>query len=51
MKDEQQKVFGIPMKTAPKWKFWLARIVGKKMGFGMRYWHGCYYFTGEKSND
>ena len=38
------KIFDMPIKTEPKWKFWLARILGRKVysegDFTFRKWRG-----------
>ncbi len=39
------KIFDMPIKTEPKWKFWLARILGRKVyredNFTFKEWHHC----------
>ncbi|KKM77613.1 hypothetical protein LCGC14_1368290 [marine sediment metagenome] len=45
------KVFGMPIKPAPRWKFWLARMFGKTIhkeaGFVFKEWRGAIWACGK----
>lgn len=50
----QSKIFGMPLRTAPRWQFWLARIFGKTIVFAncnpkqdcvFKQWRGCLWLV------
>jgi len=51
------KFFDIPIRTAPKWKFWLARIFGESLGgwndgVMVKKWWGVYWmYFKERENE